>query len=85
MKVECHSFEGCLASICPLDGNRNNQIWYPDEPICGSRRLSKYDKKIIIVQRRISKKAIEKNRFFNWAMLEEIKRVHPSILGLRSD
>jgi hypothetical protein len=82
---ECKSFEGCTAPLCPLDKSFNLAVWYPGEPICGKRELPPDARRIIRVQRKISRRAVARDLSFDVTALSTIKRVHTSIKGRDSD
>ncbi len=81
----CPSFERCKAPLCPLDKSFNLAVWYPDEPICGSRKLPPEIKKVIKTQRRIAKRAKDKTLSYDLTVLKGIKRVDSRIKGRNSD
>ena len=59
-RMDC-KFESCSAPICPLDEqSMKKSIWYPDEDICHKRLGLQWIK----IQRRIKKKAKNKDRYF---------------------
>ena len=77
---ECPSFEGCNASLCPLEeGSLKNGIWYPEEEICKNQKVNKLD--WIKTQRKLSRKAMP-DFYFNYQMLSHKFRVCKRIKGL---
>ena len=79
----CRNYPTCKASLCPLDPNLRNVIWYPDEDICNRRGLPKTD--WLPRQRRIAKKATNRDFFFRLADIKAITRIHRSIKGHNPD
>ena len=72
MKVTDCTNDGCSAPICPLDKDSlKNGIWYPDEPICTSKDRPDW----VTIQKRIAKKAKNKERFFTHKDFLRIKVV----------
>ncbi len=80
----------CGASICILDNQRGNQIWYPEEGICTCYRKNivkvelglengsapKWIKKQHIITKHLTKKGIRQAPyFFTLEMLEQDVRV----------
>jgi hypothetical protein len=59
MKEKCNSFEGCDASLCPLDPGLSDRVWYADEDICKGRAGS--GKRWIRKQR-----SIQRNQTKSW-------------------
>lgn len=84
-QVDCQSFEGCSAPLCPLDKSFNGACWFPDEPICCKRQLGPDDKKIIRTQRKIARRATARDLSFDVMALSAIKRVCTSIKGHNTD
>ena len=71
--MEC-TFEDCKAPICPLDEqSMKKSIWYPDEDIC-HKRLGLQEIKI---QKRISRKAKNPDRYFTWKDLKVARVQNP--------
>jgi hypothetical protein len=78
---ECPSYEKCEAPICPLDdSSKDIALWYPDEEICGSMQFRK--EKWRIAQRKIAKRAIDRDTYFTKPMLEVATKVTPHIKGV---
>ena len=66
---ECPSFEGCNASLCPLEeSSLKNGIWYPDDEICKNQKFNQLE--WIKRQRELStewrSKTRERNKNENW-------------------
>jgi len=80
MSEECVSYEGCSATLCPLEID-SNHVWFPDEDIC--RKHGKVD--WIKKQRKIARKANNKDTYFTVDMLKEVKRVTANIVGADPD
>ena len=79
----CPSFEGCSASLCPLDKGVGTYCWYPDEPICSFRQFQRLD--WVRKQRLIAKRHGSIDRYFTVKMLQEIQRVRKGIKGADPD
>jgi len=80
--VDCPSFTGCNAPLCPLADNLEHIIWYPDEAVCSSRA---FRTPWIVIQRRIARRAKDITRYFDVKMLGTIQAVHASIKGINPD
>ena len=78
--AKCPRFGLCSAPICPLDPNRQKAIWYPDEEICKNREMAKQFK-FIQVQRKIQKRAKDRETYYTLELLEKIKIVRSGIRG----
>ena len=78
--AKCPRFGLCSAPICPLDPNRHKAIWYPDEEICKNREMAKQFK-FIQVQRKIQKRAVNRDTYYTLNLLEKIKLVRSGIRG----
>ncbi len=81
----CRGYEGCKATLCPLDNSFNQAVWYADEPICsirGAYRKEKWRKN----QRRIakinSKNPVE--GYFTVEYLANLGRVTTKVHGIIS-
>ncbi|WP_022671350.1 hypothetical protein [Hippea alviniae] len=78
---KCPRFNTCSASICPLNPNRHKAVWYPDEEICKNREMVKRFR-FIRVQRKIQKRAVNRDTYYTLRMLEEITGVRKETKGL---
>jgi len=73
-KIDCPSYEGCDASICPMDDQSvANSIWFSDEFICKGRKCSQIP--WIRKQRKIARLKPNTNGFFTVQMLNSIERI----------
>ena len=80
---ECPSFEGCNASLCPLEeSSLETGIWYPDEEICKNQKVNHTD--WIKRQRKLVRRAMP-NFHFTYQMLSHKFRVCKRIKGLDTD
>jgi hypothetical protein len=78
---DCKSYEGCDAPICPMDdATKNIATWFADEEICGSLQFRK--EKWRISQRRIAKRATDRDSYYTMAMLNAIDQVRTGIKGV---
>lgn len=80
--TNCKRYEKCAAPLCPLDENLHIRKWYPDEEICKKQGEKPGWVKI---QKRIKKKAKNRETYYTVEMLELIKKVYSSIKGANSD
>lgn len=84
----CSIFEKCSAPICPRDPeSMKNAIWYPDEPICtaqGNSRGAIYHK-LLRMQRRIKKVAVDRDLCFPVQMLLKRRLVKKGVKGINPD
>jgi hypothetical protein len=81
---DCKRFDSCSAPLCPLDEvSLGSGIFYPDEEVCQLRAFSKLD--WIRNQRKISRKAINKDFYFNFEMLSRNCKISAGIEGLDPD
>ena len=79
--TECKHFDECGAPICPLDeDSMKDAIWYPDEEICRYGRLAWVKR-----QRKISRKARNKDFYFTYEMLCRNCRITTATEGLDPD
>ena len=79
---ECSRFEICSALLCPLDvENLQNKAWFPDEEYCKKSPVPQW----VVNQRKIAKKAKDKNKYFTYDMLKRNCRISKGILGLDPD
>ena len=70
---QCRYYPKCEAPLCPLDNQAlGTAIWYPDEPIC--RRKGLPDTRWLSIQRRIARKAVHRDLFFQISDLKKIKK-----------
>ena len=79
--AKCPRFGLCSAPICPLDPNRHKAIWYPDEEICKNREMAKQFR-FVKTQRKIQKRAVNRDTYYTLRMLEEITGVRKETKGL---
>jgi hypothetical protein len=75
---ECPSYGSCEAPLCPLYEHKELSVWYPDEAICNKIGRPEWVKK----QRRIQKRAIDRDSHYTIEMLGAIKAVTPKTRGL---
>ena len=76
---ECPRFEICSAPLCPLEEKElQTKIWFPDDEICKKQPAPKW----VATQRKIAKKAKDKNKYFTFGMLNRNCRISKGILGL---
>ena len=81
---QCRYYPKCKVPLCPLDNQAlETAIWYPDEPIC--RRKGLPDTRWLSIQRRIARKAVKRDLFFQISDLKKIKNVHKGIRGHNPD
>ncbi|MGD0354747.1 MAG: hypothetical protein ABSB31_04810 [Dehalococcoidia bacterium] len=78
-KINCPSWEGCAAPLCPLEPLTGAQ-WFPDEDICNT--LAYRQTHWIKIQRKIKrlhlKSLIEHDHCFTLPALQAMKKVrHP--------
>ena len=77
---ECPSFEGCNASLCPLEeSSLETGIWYPDEEICKNQKVNHTD--WIKRQRKLSRRAVP-DFYFTYEMLKHKFVIRTGIKGL---
>ncbi len=84
MNIEdCPSFEGCSAPLCPMDTDSlPYAVFYPDEDICNKNGIKPdWVKK----QRKIKKKARDRETYYTIEMLNSIKSVTSAVRGLDAD
>ena len=81
---DCPSFSGCTAPLCPLGENLAYAIFYPDEPICTSR---KFRQPWVRTQRRIARrtKCNVDLGYFTAEMLGSITAVTSAIKGINPE
>ena len=75
--MECKFYENCSAPLCPLDSG--NHVWFPDEGIC----RNKLD--WVKNQKKIAKKAKDREGYYTIDMLKQIQRVTAGIVGADPD
>ncbi len=81
---ECLKFETCEAPLCPLDEESlRSGVWYPDEEICTSAKYGNKD--WIRNQRKIKKRAANKDFYFTYEMLCRNCIIQRNIEGLDPD
>lgn len=79
---KCPRYEVCGAVLCPLDKERLNiGAWYPDEAYCCKIPVPNW----VRVQRKVAKKARDKERYFTYGMLTRNCKIAKGILGLDPD
>ena len=80
--AEC--LERCVAQLCPADADVDKHLWYPDEPVCTSRRYSGVN--WLRTQRKIAALHLRPDAgYFNVRMLGAINRVTPGLKGANPD
>ena len=80
-KDKCRKWDVCSAPLCPLDKHKEDKIWYPDEEICRVYTNPQFIK----TQKKIAKKAKDKNTFYTYDMLNRNIRVTSAIKGIDPD
>jgi hypothetical protein len=83
--INCKYFdEGCSAPLCPLDlESLNCGRWYPDEEICKNREFT--NPTWIKNQKKIAKRARDKEKYFTIEMLNRNCAIAKGIVGLDPD
>lgn len=77
--IYCSFLNKCNAPICPLDENSiMDGLWYPDEEICKKR----FNLVWIKNQKKVKKKAKNKEKYFTVSMLNRNIIIKTGILGL---
>jgi len=71
----------CSAPICPMRPDEG--IYYPDEAICARHQYKALP--WLKTQRKIQRRAKERNRYFTQKMLAEIRVVREGIRGADPD
>jgi hypothetical protein len=71
----------CNAPICPRKSEEGK--WFPDERICAKRQFAGL--RWLRTQRRIQRRAVNREQLFTQQMLAVIKTVRPGIRGLDSN
>lgn len=81
MREKCSKFSECEAPFCPITkGSLEFGVWYPDEPICTSKKYGGQD--WIKRQRKIARRTKDVTKYFLFEMLEKSCRISPGIVGL---
>lgn len=80
---KCKRFEICSSPICPMDSEKENYIWYPDEEICAKQDFGKLQ--YIITQKKIKKVEANPEKYFTFEMLNRDYIVKKGIEGLDPD
>lgn len=75
---ECLYFTDCSSPVCPLDKNKENAIWYPDEEICRKNVRSMWLKN----QKKLIKKTKDKTKFYTFKMLNQKCIIKTGIVGI---
>ena len=83
MQDKCNLYEKCSAPLCPLDGQINKRLWFPDEEICRARWAQTLS--WIQAQKKIKKRARDTSRYFTLTMLSQNCRIKKGIMGLNPD
>ena len=82
LSEKCPRYETCSASLCPLDRERLKAgVWYPGDEICKLTPAPSW----VRMQRKIAKKARDKNKYFTYEMLKRNCRISNAIIGLDPD
>lgn len=76
---DCPSYETCSAPLCPLD--IGNHVFFPDEDICKKRNPPAW----VRTQKKIAKRAVDRDTYYTIDMLLEVKRVTAHISGADPD
>ncbi len=74
---ECTKFNTCSAPLCPAIPSSLQGAWFPDDPVCTTRRED-----FITRQKRIARRAGSRDRFFTLAMISHPCQVRRGIRGL---
>ena len=82
-KDKCSLEQAYSTPLCPLDTHIESRIWYPDEPVCTSRKFAKVT--WIKNQRKIKNRARNKSRYLTLKMLKRNYRIKTGIKGLSPD
>ena len=79
--VNCPSYDGCDAPLCPLDAQSlAHGTWFPDEEICGAHGQRT---RWITMQRSIARKTTDRRRgFFTVGMLSSMWKALPGVRGI---
>jgi len=77
-------FNVCSANLCPFDSQVEDRIWYPDEEVCKKGGITE-DYPWIKIQRKISRKCRDPNKYFTVKMMRNVSRVTKKITGLNPD
>ena len=79
LSKECPRYKDCGAPMCPLDIEHLDIVaFYPDEEICKKTPAPDW----VRAQRKIAKKAKDKNKYFTYGMLKRNCRIAKGIVGL---
>ena len=79
---QCRYFDYCEAPLCPLDEKHLKiGIWYPNEEICRLKKSPGWIKR----QKKVAKKAKDRNKYFTHQMLNHNFIVRGGIEGLDPD
>ncbi len=79
----CKYFNDCSSPICPLDKNKNECVWYPDEEICSLRKFATL--LWIQLQKKVIRKTPDNNKYYTFEMLNRNCIVAKRMLGLDPD
>ena len=75
--TECARFNSCSAPFCPVIPSSLQGAWFPDDPVCTTRRDD-----FITRQRRIARRAGSRDRFYTLAMISHPCQVRRGTKGL---
>ncbi len=79
---ECPRYEACGASLCPLDlKHLKIGCWYADEEYCNKTPVPNW----VLMQRKIARRAKNKDGYFTYEMLKRNCKITGSIVGLDPD
>ncbi len=78
---KCKHWDKCSAPLCPL--NLNKGIWYPNEEVCSNRKF--FGLQWVKNQKKIAKRAGDKDSFFTVNMLDRKITIRTGIKGLNPD
>jgi hypothetical protein len=87
LDIYCRNFGKCSAPFCPLERYTRKKddprIWFPDEEICTKREVNKIT--LVKQQRKIKKKAKDRETYYTREMLEVNCTVNSSMTGIDSN
>ncbi len=82
-KDKCSLEQACNAPLCPLDTHIESTTWYPDEPVCTSRKFTGLIWKKN--QRKLAKRTPNHSRYLTLKILNRNYRIKTGIEGLNPD
>ena len=81
--MSCPRKDKCSAPLCPMDEISMQQIWLPDEEICKHR--SHLEDRFVKQQRKIQKKARDRDTYYTLEMLSVECIVKAGMTGIDPD